>query len=360
MAPSWQHLRKAWRARRRRWMKRATQACAGVASLWLRFPDEAAACPACASSRLSLLDVLRVRADLTGRRLAFLTGCEACGLLFCNPLPSPERLDAFYGDTGVWAQEHGEHAAHLAAVHERRMRRRKPAGKRAHGRTPPPLVEAVARHVPVAAPPPHAKAIDFGCGTGKFLNWLQDFGWDTYGIEPSLDVAFLRHGRLATPPRDGSFDFAILHHVLEHVRNPLDILRQLAGSLKEGGLLFISVPRLDTLPQHADFHYCINGRNHLVAFTDACLRTLLARSGFDVVARLDEPDLDQALTDGQPLRMRVIARRTASPAAPPGSPLDAARRALRAYARVHRTRDRVPVPSPIPVRLRAGWMQRKM
>ena len=48
--------------------------------------------------------------------------------------------------------------------------------------------------------------IDFGCGDGKFLNRLQDRGWDTYGIEPSADVAFLRHRRLKSPPQEGSID----------------------------------------------------------------------------------------------------------------------------------------------------------
>lgn len=340
-------------------MKHAGHAGAALSSLWLRFEDEARACPACGANRLALLDVLRVRGDMTGRRLTFLAGCEECGLLFCNPLPRAEKLEGFYGESGVWAQEHGERAAHLAAVHERRVRRNKKAGAQVRTRKHPPLLAAMEPYVPIASPVAGARAIDFGCGEGKLLNWLQDFGWDTYGIEPSVDVAFLRHHRLATPPQDGSFDLAILHHVLEHVPNPLEILRQLADSLREGGVLFISVPRLDTLPQHGDFHYCINGRNHLIAFSEACLRSLLARAGFDVIARLHGPELDHALTDGEPLRMRLLARRTLTPPAPPSAPLDAARHALRDYARAHPSTGR-RIPLPIPLRLKGGWMQRKL
>ena len=353
---AWHRLRKDVNARKRRWMKRIGRAGAAVSSLWLRFEDEATACPACGSSRLSLLDVLRVRGDMTGRRLTFLAGCEDCGLLFCNPLPHRETLDGFYGETGVWAQEHAERAAHLAKVHERRLRRNKKSRTQVRERKRPPLLAALEPYIPIASPAPGARALDFGCGEGKLLNWLQDFGWETFGIEPSIDVAFLRHRRLDAPTQDGSFDFAILHHVLEHVPNPLEILRQLATSLRQDGSLFISVPRIDTLPQHGDFHYCINGRNHLVAFTEACLQSLLGRAGFEVIARLHGPELDQVLTDGEPLRMRLLARRTMSPPSPSPAPLDAARRALREYSRTYPQvtgRFRLPIPA----RLKGGWMQ---
>jgi SAM-dependent methyltransferase len=218
------------------------------------------------------------------------------------------------------------------------------------------LLAAMQSYVPVEAPPPGARVLDFGCAEGKLLNSLQDAGWDTYGIEPSTDVAFLRHHRLDVPPQDGRFDLAILHHVLEHVDRPLDVLRQLAGSLREGGVLFIGVPRFDRVAEHGDFRYCINGRNHVVAFTEACLRGLLARAGFEVAARLDAPELDRALTQGRPLRLRLLARRTLAPPPLPREPLRAARQALAEYRRSRLTiAQRAAVA--LPPRLKGGWMR---
>lgn len=354
----WRRLRKHAAGRTRRWRKRAGQATAALSSLWLRFEGEATHCPACRSARLALFDVLRVRGDLTGRRLSFLTGCEDCGLLFCNPLPRQERLERFYGETGVWAEAHADRAAHVMAVHERRAGRKKRVrpGKL---RKRVWLLEAMEPHVPIAEPAPAARVLDFGCGEGKLLNWLQDLGWDTYGIEPSTEVAFLRHHRLEEAPQDRSFDLAILHHVLEHVADPLDVLRQLAGAVREGGIIFVSVPRIDAVARHGDFRYCINGRNHLVAFTETCLRALLARAGFEVVAVLDSPDLDRTLTEGQPLRLRVLARRREGPLPAPPAPLDAARRALADYARAHESLGR-RLGTRIPSRLKGGWMQWSM
>jgi 2-polyprenyl-3-methyl-5-hydroxy-6-metoxy-1,4-benzoquinol methylase len=325
--------------------------------LWLRLANEVAACPACASPGLSILDVLRVRREMTGRRVSFLTGCRSCGLLFINPLPPPERIEQFYTEEGAWGREHSDRRQRLLAAHERRQGRPKQGKEKPRKRVV--VLEALEPHVPVTAPPPGARVLDFGCGEGKLLDWLQPFGWETYGIEPSTSIASLRHHFLHKVPQDASFDFAVLHHVLEHVTNPLDVLTQLAGAVRPDGLLFVSVPRFDTVAEHGDFRYCINGRNHLLCFTEACLRTLLARAGFEVVATFHAREIDQAVTDGEPLRMRILARRSPAPPAPPAAPLRAARRALAAYAR-----RRLPIGERVALalspRLRGPWIERSM
>jgi SAM-dependent methyltransferase len=327
-----------------------------MARFWLRLDGEASACPGCASSRIALLDVFPIPRTRGG--VSFLGGCRECGLLFANPLPSAAQVDSFYSETGGWAASQEARTKQLEAAHRRRLARTKPS----RGTDTPPrprdlLMAALARHVPIDSPPPAAKVLDFGCGDGKFLDRLQHRGWDTYGIEPSIGVAFLRHRRLDAPPQDRTFDLVFLHHVLEHVVNPLALLRQLAGAVREKGSIFVSVPRLDTLPEHRDFRYCINGRNHLVCFSEACLRGLLARAGFEVTARLDAPELDRALTDGKPMQLRLVATRTSAPPAPPPGPLDAAVVALDRYAR---SRDgfAVRVQRALPVRLRAALMNR--
>lgn len=216
------------------------------------------------------------------------------------------------------------------------------------------LFDEIAAHVPLDVPPPGGRALDVGCGDGKFLDRLQDRGWDTYGIEPSTDIAFDRHHRLEALPGDGRFDFVVLHHVLEHVTDPADLLGRVASATREGGSLFISVPRLDTLPRHRDFKYCINGRNHPICFSETCLCGLLARAGFAVTARLDSPALDEALSEGTPLRLRLIATRTTVPPPLPSEPLDAAIAALRGYADGNPIGARLA--AVLPVRLRAALM----
>jgi SAM-dependent methyltransferase len=210
----------------------------------------------------------------------------------------------------------------------------------------------------VFAPGPGATVLDFGCGGGVFLNWLQDLGWDTCGLEPSTDAAFLRHRRVTSAPQDRSFDFGVLHHVLEHVTAPLEVLAQLGGALREGGILYISVPALDTLPRHGRLKYCVDGHKHMMCFSETCLTGLLARTGFTAIGRVEVKELDErALARGKPLRLRLVARRTSASPVLPDQPLAPARAALAAYWRRHESLA-ARARRFLPVRLRAALMDR--
>jgi SAM-dependent methyltransferase len=327
-------------------------------TLWLRFPNEVSACPGCGSQSISLLDAFFARTKPDGRRVAFLTGCHSCGLLFANPLPTADELRRAYSKAGPWAAARIDQLRRLENAHRHRERKARPTKVRSVVRAADRLLDALAPFVPVHDPPPGAKVLDVGCGDGKFLNRLQDRGWDTYGIEPSADVAFLRHRRLESPPQDASFDFVVLHHVLEHVRAPLDLLSQLSRTLREGGIIFISTPRLDTLPDHRDLAYCIDGRWHLMCYSERCLTGLLARAGLQAAARLDLPELDRSQTDGKPVRLRIIATRTVTPPALPSAPLAPALAALRRYSMASNGGLLRRLLRFLPVRMRAALLAR--
>ena len=323
----------------------------------LKFVDEATACPACGSPRLALIDAFTIPGQSDGRRVSFVSGCRNCGLLFTNPMPPPRELNRSYQPGGPWAELRAGRMARLESANRRRVARppstrRKPLPPRSRA-----LFDALAPHVPIYAPPPGAKVLDFGCGDGKLLNRLQDLGWLTYGIEPSTDAPFVRHGRFTDPPQDGSFDLVVINHVLEHVLNPLDILTRLAESLRQGGALFVSVPRLDTLAEHRNRRSCLSGRNHPMCFSETCLRGLLARAGCVTAARLDARELDDVFTEGKPLRLRLVANRSSSRERLPASAL---RDAVRAWSSCPPDDGSVAamLRRLLPVRVRAGLMAR--
>jgi len=90
------------------------------------------------------------------------------------------------------------------------------------------------------------------------------------------------------------------------------------------------VPRLDTLPVHGDYKYVLNGRAHVTAYTWACLRGLLARSGWSPVA---PPPARIGKGGGRhtAARLRVLARRVEEALAVPAAPGRDARAAIRLY-----------------------------
>ena len=238
-----------------------------------RAPGENETCPACGSPRLYELDLLPLRRAVNGRRTGFVSGCNACGLVFSNPQPSAEELEHLYSPEGAWRpRRHGESGNGADVL------------PNATGRTWSRMFDPIRSELSVTAPPPGAAVLDFGCGSGALLDALQDYGWDTWGIETADDYAFQRHRRLVAVPGEPTFDLIIANHVLEHVTDPLGLLRDLARACRRGGYMLVSVPRLDTLPTHRDYKYIINGRAHITAYTWACLRGLLARAGWMPVA----------------------------------------------------------------------------
>lgn len=262
--------------------------------------------------------MLLVRSPL-GRRIGFVSGCRDCGLVFSNPLPSSDELKAFYSLTGEWRRSDRQDAARPTAGVDA-----------ARGGSWSRPFAPIRHELPVTTPPPGAAVLDFGCGTGKLLDAMQACGWDTSGVEPAVDVAFPRHRRLDAVPDEPAFDLIVANHVLEHVTDPLRLLSQFARACRQGGYLFVGVPRFDTLPLHRDYKYVINGRAHVIAYTWPCLEGLLARTGWAVVG---PPPERVPIGAGRTTcaRLQVIARRVDTPPALPASPALAARDAMRQY-----------------------------
>lgn len=274
--------------------------------LTYRAPDELDACPVCGASGPRPL--MPIPLEGRSRTYGFASGCQRCGVVFANPMPSDDHVAAVYSPAGEWGRHRQEEQE--KQVSRARLER---------------LFEPVADTLNVLTPPANATVLDFGCGLGGMLDGLAALGWQTYGIEPAMKVAFARHHELTEIPASGEFDVAVLHHVLEHVTDPLTILKQMAGAVREGGVLLISVPNLDDVAIHGEMKYCIRAGVHVLAYTSASLAWLTAEAGFEVVS--DRPGLSQ-----QRLRHRVVlARRRASPATRPSAPLEAARRAIARY-----------------------------
>lgn len=100
--------------------------------------------------------------------------------------------------------------------------------------------------------PGRLRALEIGCGSGKLLSCLSEVGWDVEGVEVDPIAAQIARRVSGQPVWDGDFRKAslparsyyliVLHHVFEHLDDPISVLRLARELLAPGGRLVIFYP----------------------------------------------------------------------------------------------------------------------
>ncbi|MCC6811991.1 MAG: class I SAM-dependent methyltransferase [Deltaproteobacteria bacterium] len=152
----------------------------------------------------------------------------------------------------------------------------------------PPLRLAIDRWVARFRRKKGARLLDVGCGNGAWLRQMQALGWITEGVDfdplavkeaQALGLDVRLGGIEAASP--GPFAAIALNHVLEHVHDPLALLKACEARLAPKGRLFIATPNLKSFG-HARFgkHWRgLEAPRHLYVFTADRLRSLCVEAG---------------------------------------------------------------------------------
>ena len=132
--------------------------------------------------------------------------------------------------------------------------------------------------------PKDARILEVGCGTGHNLEMLKRFG-RVEGIEVDPAARQLATLRLGQPIMDAplpelpgvpdrAYDMAAILDVIEHIDEDVAGMRALAGKLKPGGKMLITVP---AFPWMWSAHDVVN--HHKRRYTRRTLRALVDDAG---------------------------------------------------------------------------------
>jgi 2-polyprenyl-3-methyl-5-hydroxy-6-metoxy-1,4-benzoquinol methylase len=143
---------------------------------------------------------------------------------------------------------------------------------------------------------PHdVRILDIGCGFGESLAYHKKRGCDVHGVEADKNIRRVADkfgydvqvGLFdASKYEPTSFDYVTLNQVIEHVTDPLEMLRGIATVLKTGGIAILSTPNATGWGARFFGKYWINWHTpyHLQFFTENSMRNAAEKAGLHLEA----------------------------------------------------------------------------
>jgi len=204
--------------------------------------------------------------------------CRQCGLMYANPQQ--------HVDCDIFAQEQQEEAYNPHSELNRQYFQKQVTQLPDNQRALKVLDQAV---------PQRGKLLEVGSYLGLFLERIRADGWQVVGLEPYRPAANYARAQYGLEIVEGvlpnqalpeaHFDAVMMLHVIEHMPDPSQNLRELRRVLKPGGVIVVETPRFNSLS------FKILGRRersiqncsgHIYFFTEDTLRRILERNGLKV------------------------------------------------------------------------------
>lgn len=132
--------------------------------------------------------------------------------------------------------------------------------------------------------------LDIGAGTGDFLLVAKQNGWNAIGIEPSEKAKAIAQQKGVelksnlSEFQDHSFDLITMWHVLEHVPNLENQIKELQRLLKPNGSIVIAVPNFKSFDAdyYKEFWAAYDVPRHLWHFSKTAIQKLFLAENLEL------------------------------------------------------------------------------
>ncbi|MBC7862884.1 MAG: class I SAM-dependent methyltransferase [Bacteroidia bacterium] len=241
--------------------------------------EEVKSCPVCASPKQKLF--LSCKDFTVSQKVFEIKSCEGCGFKFTSPRPQAQDLGNYYKSEDYVSHSDTKKGAVNRLYHWVRSY------------TLIKKLQLVLRYSK------RGKILDFGCGTGAFLEICKRDKWEVFGIEPDPDARKLAKEKSGVEAFESKeefhkqlpqqkFDAITLWHVLEHVPDLEAWFEFIKDHISANGKIIIAVPNCSSFDakKFGEFWAAYDVPRHLSHFTPKDIETLFKKHGYSLIKTL--------------------------------------------------------------------------
>lgn len=241
--------------------------------------EEVINCPVCKSTEKKFF--LSCTDFTVSKEIFQIQECGNCGFRFTSPRPAPSQLGHYYK-----SEEYVSHSDTRKGIVNRLY----------HWVRSYTLIKKVQLVLRFSR---RGKILDFGCGTGAFLDVCKKGKWEIYGIEPDADarnIAREKSGVEASESKEAfdlshpglKLDAITLWHVLEHIPDLDNWFGFIEKHLAPNGTLFVAVPNCASYDakKFGEFWAAYDVPRHLWHFTPKDIESLFKKHGYRLIRTL--------------------------------------------------------------------------
>mgnify|MGYP004002636007 CR=1 FL=1 len=230
-------------------------------------------CWICSQNKLKLVKPGNIDSSLTSQSFEItdkeygVTGdiflCNSCGFLQCHKLPNVLK----------YYEEMEDNNYHKTSA-QRSLQMKK-------------ILKSIAPYKN------HGKLLDIGAGSGLLVHEAVTLGFKAKGIEPSIWLQKIAVnngltvilGTLPHPSIKQKFDVITLVDIIEHVSNPVEILKDVYSAMDENGIGLLITPDVNSLMakilKWKWWHYRIA---HIGYYNKETIELCLINAGFKIIS----------------------------------------------------------------------------